>query len=202
MIKKFFSFILVLSIATSCASVRVTENRVVEEPRFYTSLLVVTSSGEIDYTAMTEDFFNESIKPNFNKLASTQFREQFQRSMKRNFKPTPMNFMEDFFEVQSDVSFEEYMEKLHNDNSRGILVVDQRAFWQNVRLVNGNTQVSENASYNCFLLDKDTLQIVWMGNFKVNGTVLSGYDVIHNHLTRKLVKKLEKQRLVAKLARP
>ncbi|MCH7414159.1 hypothetical protein MM213_11720 [Belliella sp. R4-6] len=202
MIKRILPLLLVLAIVSSCASVRVTENRVVEEPRFYTSLLVVTASGGIDYTAFTEEFFEKSIKPNFNKLASTKVREQFQRSMKRNFNPTPLTFMEDFFEVQSDVNFEEYLEKLDNNDSKGILIVDERGFWQNVRIVNGTSQVSDNASYNCFLLDKDTKEIVWMGNFRVDGTTLSGYDVIHNHLMRNIVRRLERQRLVAKLARP
>ncbi|MCH7401604.1 hypothetical protein ACFOUP_14240 [Belliella kenyensis] len=202
MIKKIYYLAITILLASSCATVRVSENKVIEEPRFFTSLVVVTSSGGIDFTSLSEDFYNNSIKPNFNKLASTKIREQYQRSMSRNFQPTPLRFMEDYFEVQADVSFEEYMEKLENDDSKGILVVDQRNYWQNVRIVNGNTRVSDNASFNCFLLDKDTLEVVWMGNFRVNGSSLSGYDVIHNHLMRNIVRRLHRHNLIAKMAKP
>lgn len=202
MTKNLSLIFLSLLFLSSCASVRVKENRIIDEPRFFTSLLVVYAGGGIDYTNLNEAFFEKSIKPNFNKLASTEVREQFRRSMKRNFQPTPLTFMEDFFEVQTDVSFEEYMEKLERDNSKGILVVDERGFWQSVRVVNGTSQVSDNASYNCFLLDKDTKEVVWMGNFKIDGSVLSGYDVIHNHLMRNIVRRLERQKLIARLAKP
>ena len=199
--RHFTSVLFIISvILSSCASVRVTEKMVTEDQVFYTSLMVVYSDFGPNFTQMDEDFFENAIKDRFNKLDDTRVREQLHRSLKRNFEPTPLEFMEDYFPVQAAISFEKYMEKLKNHNSRAILLINRRGFWSSSNIIDGTSYTSPNASYNCFLLDKDTLEVVWMGNFVVNGTSLSGYDTIHNHLTRNLVRRLQRNKLIATLA--
>lgn len=179
---------------------RVTEKMVTDDRVFYPSLMVVYSDFGPDFTQWDEDFFEHAIKPRFNKLDDTRVREQLHRSFKRNFDPTPLEFMEDFFPIQTAISFEKYMEKLNNHDSKGILLINRRGFWSSSSIIDGTSFTSPNASYDCFILDKDTLKPVWMGNFVVNGTSLSGYDTIHNHLTRNLVRRLQRNKLIAVLA--
>ncbi|TPE45276.1 hypothetical protein [Pontibacter mangrovi] len=152
--------------------------------------------------------YEQHIRGKFNNLENHRHRRQMERTLARNIAPpaTQARLVKssDVFEINTDVSYSEFLQKIRATGVDGILLVKQSAYWLTTNsytsvhdeYVSTTTADTEpNATYHTYLIDLGSLEPVWYANSTVSG-IFAGFDTLNNHLARSIFRKLRKDKYI------
>jgi len=205
------SFLPVLFVAlfllSGCATTSTSTAKVVKPEKYYIGLLTLVVDSQVDITKLDSATYEEHIRGKFNNLENSTYRKQLEKTLQRNFErpnaQTRLVKSSDIFDLNTDVSYSQFMEKVQEIGVDGILFVKKSNYWHstnyttvydnNIATTTADTQ--PNAAYHTYLIDTNSLLPVWYADSKVYG-VYAGFDTLNNHLARSIFNKLRKDKYI------
>lgn len=179
----------------STASISTVPKTVPDRP--YARILTVFVDSDMDFYRLDAETYETYLKKRFNDLDHLEYRQQLERTFGRNLTATGTGIVRssEVFEVNTEVSYDAFMNKVKETGAEAILLVNLRNYWYSYDNDNDLDDSEPNASFNCYLVDLKTLEPVWLARSVVNG-IIAGYDTLNNNLARRVAAKLRKERYI------
>jgi hypothetical protein len=202
---KHLSILILAVILSSCASSNFSSEKIIDSNKTYRKFFVVSVFDYMDYREFNEEFYNSSIKENLNNFSANAVRNLMKKKVVKNFNNNRirLNFSDDYFTTNKNVSYEEFIKTVKKSDSEAILFINQAYF--NYKTVitsdcDGHVSSEERpeGTFFTYLIDTQTMETIWAGRFDSSGTSLDGKYSLYNNMCRKLHNKLIKERLLPK----
>ncbi len=206
---KFFLPVLftALFILSGCATTSTSTAKVTKPEKHYIGLMTLVVNSQADISLLDSATYENYIRGRFNNLENSTYRKQLEKTLARNFvRPNAQIWLvksSDIFDLNTDISYRQFMKKVQETGVDGILFVKQSNYWHttnyttvyddNIATTTANTQ--PNAAYHTYLIDANTLMPVWYADSKVYGA-FAGFDTLNNHLARSLFSKLRRDKYI------
>lgn len=165
--------------------------------RPYARILTVFVDSDMDFYRLDAETYENYLAKCFNDLDHLQYRQQLERTFERNLTAAGTSIVRssDVFEVNTEFSYDAFMNKVKETGAEAILLINLRNYWYSYSNNDDRDNSEPNASFNCYLVDLKTLEPVWLARSVVNG-IIAGYDTINNNLARRVAAKLQKERYI------
>ncbi|RIJ37359.1 hypothetical protein [Pontibacter oryzae] len=208
--KTSLSICLMLSILlfSGCAVSSTNTANLNKSQKYYVGIVTLVVNIDQDFSKLDSVTYNKYVRGKFNNLENLKYRKQLEKSLERNLSQqgtqTRVIKSEDLFELNTDVSYSDFLDQIEYTGADGILLVNQRSYWTtvnsaqtvNFEYTSATTIDTEpNADFHSYLIDTKSLQPVWYANTLVQG-VSAGYDTLNNYLARALYRKLRKDKCI------
>jgi hypothetical protein len=192
---------------SGCAVTSTSTVKVDQPEKYYIGLLSLIVDSQADISELDSVTYEEQIRGKFNNLENHRYRKQLEKTLLRNFErpnaQTRLVKSSDIFDINTDITYSQFLAKLRETGVDGILFVKQSNYWYSTNYTtvlhnNVATTTSSdqpNAAFHAYLIDTHTLKPVWYADSKVYG-VSAGYDTLNNHLARILFNKLRKDKYI------
>lgn len=192
---------------SGCAVTSTSTAKVTKPDKHYIGLLTLVVNTQTEFRELDSLTYEQHIRGRFNNLENSTYRKQLEKTLARNFERPNAQLRlvksSDVFNLNTDISYSQFLEKVKEIGVDGILFVKQSNYWHttdyttvhqdHVSTTTGSTQ--PNAAYHTYLIDTNTLKPVWYADSKVLG-VSAGFDTLNNHLARSIFNKLRKDRYI------
>ncbi|RAU83911.1 hypothetical protein [Pontibacter arcticus] len=197
----------VLLLFSGCATTSTSTAKVRKTDKYYNGLMTLVVNTQIDFKGLDSLTYEEHIRGKFNNLENLTYRKQLEKTLARNFdRPgaqTRLVKSSDVFDLNTDLSYSQFLEKVRRTGVDGILFVKQSNYWyttdyttiHQTNVSNTFADSEPNAAFHTYLVDTNTLQPVWYADSQVYG-ISAGYDTLNNHLARSLFSKLRKDKYI------
>lgn len=181
------SMMLILS-ACSVGSISTVPREKPERP--YARILTIFIDGGGNILRLDEATYESNIRLVFNNLDKLRYREQLEKTFARNITTTGTTIVQssNIFEVNEDMNYQGFLQQVEKTNAQAILLVNLTAYWHEF---DGNDE-EPNASFNCYLIDLDTKEPVWLAQSTISG-IFAGFETLNNKLARKIGNKLRNE---------
>ncbi|MCC9137135.1 hypothetical protein ACFSKU_20760 [Pontibacter silvestris] len=194
----FLTFLLLSGCATSS-----TYSAKVQKPeKHYVGIFTLVADIDADFSRLDSATYEDYIRGKFNNLEQSRFRNQLEKTLKNSLEKAQTRIVNtsDIFNLNTDVSYPEFLSQIKMTGVDGILFVNLRNYWHDATLVSsyGKTVIDDtepNALFHSYLIDTQTLQPVWYAKSVVNG-IYAGYNTLNNTLARQLTRKLRKDKYI------
>ncbi|AKD02573.1 hypothetical protein POKO110462_08640 [Pontibacter korlensis] len=201
------TLLLCVLILSGCASTSTSTAKVTKPEKYYVGFMPLVVYTNSEFSQLDSATYEEHIRGKFNNLERSMYRNQLEKTLVRNFNrenaQTRLVKSSDLFEINTDIGYREFLQKVQATGVDGILLINQSGYWHttdyttvhydNVSSTTANPQ--PNAAYHAYLIDVHTLKPVWYANSVVTG-VYAGFDTLNNHLARALFRKLRKDKYI------
>jgi hypothetical protein len=203
--KTFFFIGLTLPLfLTSCAVGNLSSSVVGEQHSFYQRLLPVFVGEKLDLSELDKTTYDAHFKGKFNSFRDSDLRKQIEESLIRYLadKKTIVAQSSKLFESNEPIAYEDFLKRLDHYEIDGILVVNLDDYWRTSRTTSSDDSnivlydEDPNAKFYCYLVDRQSLKLVWMARSEVNG-VLGGNQPLTYTLARKVAKDLRSNGFIA-----
>lgn len=134
-------------------AVQTHKNGELEKPVISFMILFVESVNEI--LQLDEEYYNKSIRGNFNNLQHKRFRDHLASVSRNSFEPVMTFDSKDFFESHQDYSYSEFRSVLDKSDFQHLLIISMRNNLDRGEFSQQNFQV--------YLFDKGRPQPLWTG---------------------------------------
>lgn len=208
--KTLLSICLLLSITflSGCAVSSTSTANLNKSKKYYVGIMTLVVSIDEDFSKLDSVTYDKYVRGKFNNLENLKYRKQLEKSLQRNLMQegtqTRIVKSEETFELNTDVSYSDFLKQVKYTGVDGILLVNQRSYWTtinsaqtvNFEYTSATTIDTEpNADFHSYLIDAESLQPVWYANTLVQG-VSAGYDTLNNYLARSLYRKMRKDKCI------
>ncbi|GAB3823341.1 hypothetical protein GCM10028895_30150 [Pontibacter rugosus] len=192
---------------SGCAVTSTSTAKVEKPDKFYVGIMTLVTEMDADFSQLDSATYEQHVRGKFNNLENVKYRKHLEKTLARNLEKenvqTRIIKSSEVFELNSDVSYSEFVEKINKIGVDGILLVNQKNYWysQSYSTVHFDytsaTTVDQepNAVFHTYLVDINSLKPVWFADSMIQG-VSAGYDTLNNHLARSLFRKLQKDKYI------
>lgn len=198
---------LCLLLLSGCAVTSTSTAKVKKPQKHYIGLMTLIVNSDADISQLDSATYEQHIRGKFNNLENDKYRRHLEKTLVRNLEhpsvQTRLVKSADVFDLNTDISYSEFLQKVRATGVDGILFVKQGNYWYNTsyttvhfEYTSSTTASSQpSTSYHTYLIDIDTLQPVWYANSLVEG-ISAGFDTLNNHLARSIFRKLRKDKYI------
>lgn len=176
---------IMISILGSCAvsSTKSYVTKIVDRP--YSRILTLYVESEFYLKTFDSAFYEGHVRRKFNSLSGVRFVNQLEKTLTRNLssKGTIIIKSTELFQVNDDVSYADFNNALEKAGIQAVLLVNLTNYWHSTSVSNdvttGTTTYSEepNATFNCYLFDWHSKEMMWLSNHGVFG-VYASFDTL------------------------
>ncbi|WP_299759057.1 hypothetical protein [uncultured Pontibacter sp.] len=209
MMKTIFPLLaLCLVFLSGCAITSTSTAKVQELAKPYVGIMTLVTDIDTDFNQLDSATYEQHIRGKFNNLENLKYRKHLEKTLARNLEQqqqvqTRIVKSSDVFELNANVSYSEFLEKIRATGVDGILLVNLRNYWYTNdyttvhfdHVSTTTTDTEPSAVFYTYLLDSQTLHPVWFADSMVQG-ISAGYDTLHNHLARSISRKLRKDKYI------
>ncbi|EOZ96140.1 hypothetical protein A33Q_2733 [Indibacter alkaliphilus LW1] len=196
--KKLLLILPALLLLASCATVNINSHQLTNSPKKYDSLLVVMTTAEDLFYEWNEENYQYVFFGKFNDLDNDAIRKSMSNSLRRQFHPNKLLFVNDFFPIHKPIPFEEFNSTLQKLNFDAILLVHTRAQWLQEDISDGDMIYRPNTDKHVFLIDGQSFDTVWMGKVRGYGSPLNDFQDLYNRFSKNLAMDLHQKGFIEK----
>lgn len=187
-----------LILLASCATVNINSHQLTNTPVKYESLLVMMTHAEDLFYEWDEENYQHVFFGKFNDLDNDAQRKSMGNSLRRQFHPNRLLFVNDYFPVHKLISYEDFGSTLQELDFDAILLVHTRAQWLQEDISDGDLILRPNTDKHVFLIDGQSQETVWMGKVRGYGSPMNDFSDIYNRFSKNLAQNLHQQGFIGK----
>ncbi|WP_266203290.1 hypothetical protein [Pontibacter kalidii] len=198
---------LCLLLLSGCAVTSTSTAKVKKPQKQYVGLMTLVVSATAEISQLDSITYEQHIRGKFNNLENEKYRRHLEKTLVRNLDhpsaQTRLVKSSEVFDLNTDIGYSEFLQKVRATGVDGILFVKQGNYWYSTNYstvhfehVSSTTASSQpSTSYHTYLIDVNSMQPVWYANSLVEG-ISAGYDTLNNHLARSIFRKLRKDKYI------